>query len=113
MSQHPAVFDVSEEATKYAKVVLQNLGIDLVVKPRRIIQVITPNKIHQSISSHGALYLVLPPQGDDLNRLQGMCSIERDKVKEKLVELQIAQGRLLEENTWLKEMTVDEGNNLS
>ena len=111
MTDHPKVFHDAELANSYAKSVLQSLGIDLVVKPRRIVQVITPNKIHQALGD--AVYLVLPPQGDDLDRLQTMCGAARDDVREKLEVLQQQQRKLLIENVWLAGTDEDEGNNLS
>jgi len=98
-------------AHRYAKSVLQSQGIDLVVKPRRIVQVITPNKIHTSLGD--AVYLVLPPQGEDLEKLQDMCGAARDKVREKLEALQAQQAKILEDNSWLEGAEEDEGNNLS
>ena len=111
MTEHPKVFQDADLANKYAKSVLQSLGIDLVVKPRRIVQVITPNKIHASLGD--AVYLVLPPQGMDLDKLQTMCGAARDKVREKLEALQAQQTKLLEDNSWLDGAEEDEGNNLS
>jgi len=111
MTEHPKVFLDEDLAHRYAKSVLQSQGIDLVVKPRRIVQVITPNKIHTSLGD--AVYLVLPPQGEDLEKLQDMCGAARDKVREKLEALQAQQAKILEDNSWLEGAEEDEGNNLS
>lgn len=107
----PEIFLNKDEAINYAKNILRDAGIDLVVKPQRIIQVVTPNKIHESLGN--SVFLVIPPRGKDLQRLQDMCSIERNKVVSKIEELRLAQEELIKDNEWLREMSSNEGNNLS
>jgi len=73
------VFDDEETALDFSRVTITNLGLESVIKPARLVQIIYPNQLHQVEKG----YLVIIPTGKGLEDLEGKAADLENKAREK------------------------------
>lgn len=83
------VFDNEAEALNYSTDIIGSLGLEAVIKPARLVQIIYPNQLHQVEKG----WVVITPAGNGLSSLQNKAKELEDKAKEKYDSLkeQLAQ----------------------
>ena len=83
------VFDDEETALDFSRGTILNLGLEAVIKPARLVQIIYPNQLHQVEKG----YLVVVPTGKGLEDLVNKANELENRAREKYDTLkeQIAQ----------------------
>jgi hypothetical protein len=89
------VFESEEYALDYSRGIIMNLGLEAVIKPARLVQIIYPNQLHQVEKG----YLVITPNGKGLqdleskaNELENKAREKYDTLKEQLADLESQHG---------------------